>query len=180
MAYEHILLDVSPEGTAVLTLNRPQKRNAFNAEVIAELTDAFETLSKNPECRLVLIRGNGPVFSAGADLEWMKAASHYTVHENEEDAYRHGRNAAPPVRTAAGHHRAAARRGHGRRVRRRCRVRHRHREEGHDLLLLRSEARHHPGHHLALHHQRHRPALGPHAVRHRPNASRRTSPRSSA
>lgn len=87
MAYEHILLDVSPEGTAVLTLNRPQKRNSFNAEVIAELTDAFETLSKNPECRLVLIRGNGPVFSAGADLEWMKAAAHYTVHENEEDAF---------------------------------------------------------------------------------------------
>ena len=48
---------------------------------------AFETLSKNPECRLVLIRGAGPVFSAGADLEWMKSASHYTVHENEEDAY---------------------------------------------------------------------------------------------
>ena len=87
MAYENILLDVSPEGTAVLTLNRPQKRNAFNAEVIAELLDAFETLSKNPECRLVLIRGAGHVFSAGADLEWMKSASHYTVHENEEDAY---------------------------------------------------------------------------------------------
>jgi methylglutaconyl-CoA hydratase len=87
MAYEHILLDVSPEGTAVLTLNRPQKRNAFNANVIAELTDAFETLSKNPQCRLVLIRGNGPVFSAGADLDWMKAAAHYTAHENEEDAY---------------------------------------------------------------------------------------------
>jgi len=87
MAYEHILLDVSPEGTAVLTLNRPQKRNAFNAEVIEELSDAFETLSKNPECRLLLIRGAGPVFSAGADLEWMKAASHYSAGENEEDAY---------------------------------------------------------------------------------------------
>ena len=87
MAYEHILLDVSPEGTAVLTLNRPQKRNAFNAQVIEELSDAFETLSKNPECRLLLIRGNGPVFSAGADLEWMKAASHYSERENEEDAY---------------------------------------------------------------------------------------------
>jgi enoyl-CoA hydratase/carnithine racemase len=82
MAYENILLDVSPEGTAVLTLNRPQKRNAFNAEVIAEMTDAFETLSKNPECRLVLIRGNGPVFSAGADLEWMRAAQHYSTSEN--------------------------------------------------------------------------------------------------
>ena len=87
MAYEHILLDVSPEGTAVLTLNRPAKRNALNAEVIAELTDAFEMLSKNHECRLVLLRGNGPVFSAGADLEWMKAAQHYSSGENEEDAY---------------------------------------------------------------------------------------------
>ena len=46
MAYENIELDVSPEGTAVVLLNRPQKRNAFNAEVIEELTDAFETLSK--------------------------------------------------------------------------------------------------------------------------------------
>jgi methylglutaconyl-CoA hydratase len=87
MAYENILLDVSPEGTAVLTLNRPEKRNAFNAEVIEELTDAFETLSKNPECRLLLVKGAGPVFSAGADLEWMRAASHYSEKENEEDAF---------------------------------------------------------------------------------------------
>jgi methylglutaconyl-CoA hydratase len=87
MAYENIQVDVSPEGTAVVLLNRPAKRNAFNAQVIEELSDAFETLSKNPECRLVLIRGAGPVFSAGADLEWMKAAADYTVSENEEDAY---------------------------------------------------------------------------------------------
>ncbi len=87
MAYENIRLDVSPEGTAAVLLNRPQKRNSFNAQVIEELTDAFETLSKNPECRLVLIRGAGPVFSAGADLEWMRAASDYSEKENEEDAY---------------------------------------------------------------------------------------------
>jgi len=87
MIYNNIELDVSPEGTAALLLNRPQKRNAFNAEVIEELSDAFETLSKNPECRLVLIRGAGPVFSAGADLEWMKAAADYSASENEEDAY---------------------------------------------------------------------------------------------
>ena len=87
MAYDNIQLDVSPEGTAVLLLNRPAKRNAFNAEVIEELSDAFETLKKNPECRLVFIRGAGPVFSAGADLEWMKAAEDYTEKENEEDAF---------------------------------------------------------------------------------------------
>jgi methylglutaconyl-CoA hydratase len=87
MAYEHIEFDVSPDGTALVMLNRPAKRNAFNAEVIAELSDAFETLSKNPECRLVLIRGKGSVFSAGADLEWMRAASHYDEKDNEEDAF---------------------------------------------------------------------------------------------
>ena len=74
MAYENITLDVSPEGTAVLTLNRPAKRNAFNAPTIEELSDAFETLSKNPECRLLLIRGAGPVFSAGAGI-WKVAES---------------------------------------------------------------------------------------------------------
>ena len=86
MAYQNIELDVSAEGTAVVLLNRPAKRNAFNADVIEELTDAFETISKNPECRLVLIRGAGPVFSAGADLEWMRAAANYSERENEEDA----------------------------------------------------------------------------------------------
>ena len=44
MAYQNIELDVSVDGTAALLLNRPQKRNAFNAEVIEELTDAFAFL----------------------------------------------------------------------------------------------------------------------------------------
>ncbi|MBI1358878.1 MAG: enoyl-CoA hydratase/isomerase family protein [Alphaproteobacteria bacterium] len=88
MAYENIEIDVSREGVVAVLLNRPQKRNAFNAEVIEELSDALETISKNTEARLVLIRGAGPVFSAGADLEWMRAAADYTTHENEQDAYK--------------------------------------------------------------------------------------------
>lgn len=84
-AYENIELDVSRAGVAVVLLNRPERRNAFNAEVIAELSDVFETLTKNPEVRCVIIRGAGPVFSAGADIEWMRAASHYTQSDNEED-----------------------------------------------------------------------------------------------
>jgi methylglutaconyl-CoA hydratase len=87
MAYEHIELDVSPDGVVAILLNRPAKRNAFNAEVIEELSDAFETISNNTEARLVLIRGAGPVFSAGADLEWMRAAADHTAHENEQDAF---------------------------------------------------------------------------------------------
>lgn len=86
-AYTSINMDVSRAGVAVILLNRPSKRNAFNAEVIGELADAFETLSKTPEVRLVMLRGAGTVFSAGADLEWMKAAADYSEQENEQDAY---------------------------------------------------------------------------------------------
>lgn len=85
--YKTIELDVSRAGVAVLRLNRPEKRNALNAEVIGELIDALDALSKTPEVRVVLLRGRGDIFSAGADIEWMRAAADYTTHENEEDAF---------------------------------------------------------------------------------------------
>lgn len=85
--YATIELDVSRAGVAVLLMNRPDKRNAMNAQVIEEMADAFETLSKNPEVRLVILRGAGATFSAGADIDWMRAAANYTVSENEDDAY---------------------------------------------------------------------------------------------
>jgi len=87
MSDASVLLDVSRAGVAVVTLNRPDKRNAFNAQVIEQLSDVFETLRANTdEARIVFLRGAGKSFSAGADLEWMKAASHYTEAENEDDA----------------------------------------------------------------------------------------------
>ncbi len=86
--YETIKLDASPDGVAVITLNRPDKHNAFNALVIDELADAFETLRGDEFLRLVILRGAGKSFSAGADLDWMKAAADYTKQENEEDAYK--------------------------------------------------------------------------------------------
>lgn len=85
--YQTINLDATPGGVAVVTLNRPDKHNAFNALVIQELADAFENLRPETQLRMVVLRGNGKSFSAGADLEWMKAAAHYTRHENEEDAF---------------------------------------------------------------------------------------------
>jgi methylglutaconyl-CoA hydratase len=82
-----VKLDVSPAGVAVVTLNRPDKHNAFNAEVIAGLSDIFETLRANEDgVRIVFLRGAGKSFSAGADLDWMKSAAHYTEADNEEDA----------------------------------------------------------------------------------------------
>jgi len=81
-----VLLDVSPAGVAVITLNRPDKHNAFNADVIATLSDMFETLRANEGVRIVFLRGAGKSFSAGADLEWMKASALFTEADNEEDA----------------------------------------------------------------------------------------------
>ncbi|MEM0985603.1 MAG: enoyl-CoA hydratase-related protein [Pseudomonadota bacterium] len=84
--YETITLDATPGGVAIVTLNRPEKHNAFNAIVIRELSDAFENLRPETRLRMVVLRGNGKSFSAGADLDWMKAAAQYTVKENEDDA----------------------------------------------------------------------------------------------
>jgi len=73
-------------GVETVTLNRPDVRNAFNDEVIAELTAVFLELGKRPEVRCVVLAGNGPAFCAGADLNWMKRMAGYTREENLEDA----------------------------------------------------------------------------------------------
>lgn len=72
--------------TATLTLNNPEKHNAFNAEMIAELTEALLALSSNKELRAVLIKGNGRSFSAGADLKWMESSKEFSQEQNIEDA----------------------------------------------------------------------------------------------
>jgi methylglutaconyl-CoA hydratase len=73
-------------GVETVTLNRPEVRNAFNDEVIAELTAVFIELAKREEVRCVVLAGNGPAFCAGADLNWMKRMAGYTRDENLEDA----------------------------------------------------------------------------------------------
>ena len=73
-------------GVETVTLNRPEVRNAFNDEVIAELTAVFSEIAKRPEVRCVVLAGNGPAFCAGADLNWMKRMAGYTREENLADA----------------------------------------------------------------------------------------------
>lgn len=73
-------------GVATVTLNRPEVRNAFNDEVIAELTAVFLELGKREEVRCVVLAGAGAAFCAGADLNWMKRIAGYTRDENIEDA----------------------------------------------------------------------------------------------
>ena len=73
-------------GVATVTLDRPDLRNAFNDEVIAELTAVLFELEKRAEVRCVVLAGNGPAFCAGADLNWMKRIAGYSRDENVADA----------------------------------------------------------------------------------------------
>ncbi len=87
LAPDPVLLDVSPEGVAVVLINRAAKRNAFDELTIAGLQDAFETLKGADHVRIVFLRGAGEHFSAGADLEWMKRQGERTAADNEADAH---------------------------------------------------------------------------------------------
>ena len=73
---------------ARVTLSRPGVHNAFDASVIAELRTAFAVLAREPAERLrgVVLAGDGPSFCAGADVAWMRAASHLDQEANEQDA----------------------------------------------------------------------------------------------
>ena len=73
-------------GVATVTLNRPDVRNAFNDEVIAELTAVFSELGERGEVRCIVLAANGTAFCAGADLNWMKRMADYTRDENLADA----------------------------------------------------------------------------------------------
>jgi len=73
-------------GVSTLTLNRPEVRNAFNEEVIAELTAVFLELGRRAEVRCIVLAASGTAFCAGADLNWMKRMAGYSRDENLDDA----------------------------------------------------------------------------------------------
>lgn len=69
-----------------VTLNRPDVRNAFNDEVVAELRQWADGLTSDPGVRVVVLGGAGPVFSAGADAAWMARMAAASREDNERDA----------------------------------------------------------------------------------------------
>ncbi|MFN4342630.1 MAG: enoyl-CoA hydratase/isomerase family protein [Azonexus sp.] len=73
---------------ATLWMNRPAVFNAFDEQLIAELTLACQELDADADVRVVILGGRGKHFSAGADLNWMKRASQFTHAQNVEDARR--------------------------------------------------------------------------------------------
>lgn len=83
--YKSLLVNIK-QHVATVTLNRPEKRNAFNDEMISELSAAFEQLSANDEVRVIVLAAAGKAFCAGADLNWMRAMADYSYEENLTDA----------------------------------------------------------------------------------------------
>ena len=73
-------------GVATVTLNRPDVRNAFNDEVIGELTAVLVELGERSEVRCVVLAANGAAFCAGADLNWMKSMASFSYEQNVDDA----------------------------------------------------------------------------------------------
>ena len=80
-------LAVTDQGAVrTITLSRPDVRNAFNDEVIAELKTAFIQAGQAAHVRCVVLAAEGPAFCAGADLNWMRRMADYTRDENLADA----------------------------------------------------------------------------------------------
>lgn len=83
-----VLSSVDARGVARVTLNRPEKNNAYNAELVAALLDTFTALAGDPMVRVVVIRGNGRHFQAGADLNWLSAVAAQDEAANLETSRR--------------------------------------------------------------------------------------------
>lgn len=79
-----LIIDRGPITT--VTLNRPEVRNAFNEAMIAELTEFAEGVPADGSVRAIVLRGAGPIFSAGADVQWMSRMVGFTREENLADA----------------------------------------------------------------------------------------------
>ena len=81
----HVLIQVA-NFVATVTLNRPEVRNAFNAELIGDITHIFSDLGQREDVRCIVLAANGPAFCAGADLNWMRSMADYTREQNVADA----------------------------------------------------------------------------------------------
>ncbi len=70
----------------LITMNRPERHNAFDEALIEDLTEAFRSMEAEEGVRLVVLSGAGKAFSAGADLNWMKRMAGFSLEENRRDA----------------------------------------------------------------------------------------------
>lgn len=84
---QHTLIQTETDGPLrYITLNRPEKRNALNAQMVWELRSAFQAAADDEQVRVVVLRGNGKAFSAGADLAYLQELQQNTYGENVADS----------------------------------------------------------------------------------------------
>jgi methylglutaconyl-CoA hydratase len=82
----HYLTLETRNRVAYITLNRPEKRNAFSRELVAELKSAFMSAEYNNEVKAIVLRAEGSVFCAGADLDYLRSLQTANYDENLEDS----------------------------------------------------------------------------------------------
>ncbi|MBN8475131.1 enoyl-CoA hydratase/isomerase family protein [Sulfuritalea sp.] len=83
--YTNIVTEIDL-GVGIITLNRPERHNAFDDSLIAELSDAIDRMAADPVVRVLVISSTGKSFCAGADLNWMRRAAGYSSEENLRDS----------------------------------------------------------------------------------------------
>ena len=79
-----ILTDIDTRGVATLRLNRPEVNNAYNSDVLAAIEERAETLGADDAVRIIVLRGNGRHFQAGADLKWINENRKKPLEDNLE------------------------------------------------------------------------------------------------
>jgi methylglutaconyl-CoA hydratase len=83
---DSVLLHTDSHGVATLTLNRPEKHNAFDDAMIADMTAKLKKLDGDEAIRVVVLGATGRTFCAGGDMNWMRSMAQYGEKENVEDA----------------------------------------------------------------------------------------------
>ncbi len=83
--YKTIEIELVDE-VCTIWLNRPEIHNAFNEQMIFDLTDAFNKINEDKDTRVVIIRGKGKSFCAGADLHWLGGVANYSREENYKES----------------------------------------------------------------------------------------------
>ncbi len=83
MANDTVLWEIDRRGVATVTLNRPQVNNAYDGALIQGLHDAIDALGRETVLRIVVLKGNGRHFQAGADLAWITGVAAQSPRENE-------------------------------------------------------------------------------------------------
>lgn len=86
MTQQKVLTEIDRRGVAMVTLNNPDKHNAFDDNIIGQLTAVFEQIRNDKHARVMILGATGKNFCAGGDLGWMKRMASYSYEENLVDA----------------------------------------------------------------------------------------------